>query len=112
MPFDDRPFQDRKTYEELHRCLAVNEAGEVVRVVDWARNDPQTDRRVLVVALVDPDRMHTTGLAWEVREDALVPVPMIKGAQETAAAWRAEQAARKIEAATTNPHGVAGVRRI
>ena len=105
MLFDPRPFQDRKSYQEAKSCLAVCENGWVVRIVDWARDDGRTSYRVLVVKVCDRDQPHY-GLTWEVREDRLVPVPSIAGAQEAAAAWRAEQEARSLELATAAGQGV------
>lgn len=113
MPFDDRPFQDRESYQDCHRCLAVTENGEIVRIVDWARSCPETNLRIVVVAVADPDQPRAGTLAWHTREDALAPVPATKGAREKAAQWRAEQQADTLSRNTLGVAvGLAQARRI
>lgn len=111
MAFDDRPFQDRDSYAQCHRCLAVNLAGEVVRVVDWQRDDPNTNLRIFIVKLCDPEGVGF-GLAWHEREDRLAPVPAIEGAIEAADAWRAEQSAKTLNQDTERVQPTGAMRRI
>lgn len=109
MPFDDRPFQDREHYRECHRKFAVSADGEIVRIIDWHGDDPCADQRIVVVEAVNPPHR---GISWRAKENTLTPVPRIIGALEAAAAWRAEQAAKKIAAETIEPRGPRSQRRI
>lgn len=111
MAFDDRPFQDYYRYAQIHCKVAVTEKGEIVKVRDWARNDPETDLRVLVVAYCAPGET-VSGLAWEVREDRLAPVPSVQGALEYAAQWRARRQASQLSCQTASAGGQRATRRI
>lgn len=111
MTFDDRPFQDYCRYAEIHGKIAVTENGEIVKVRDWARNDPETDLRVLIVAYCAPGET-VPGLAWEMREDRLIPVPGVKGALEYAAQWRARRQASQLSGQTAASKGQRATRRI
>jgi hypothetical protein len=89
------PFQERASYEAVHRCLALTDKDEVVRIVDWVKNHPEHGHRVLEVALQAPGSS-ANGLGWQIDEVRLTPIKKVEGALEQAQAWRALLQARNL----------------